>query len=230
LCRDELKLSPKSPSCRPGRESPPEETIQETVEVPLEACPECGGPLEDQATHEQVQVDILEVWPVITRFRTESSYCRRCQKRVRSRQPRQVSSATGAAGVSLRPRERALAVDLKHRLRIPYRKVAELFRVAWSLEVMASDLCQTDDQLAEKAEPVYQELVKALQDSVAVHANETEGGSGGRGPGCGFLLALGGLSTPSIGAGPMRWWGRSWGRGFRACWQRTVSGLMTIEH
>jgi hypothetical protein len=70
---------------------PPEEAIQETVEVPLEACPACGGPLEDRATHEPVHR------PVITRFRTESGYCRRCRKRVRSRHPRPVSSATGAA-------------------------------------------------------------------------------------------------------------------------------------
>ena len=38
-----------------GGSRPPEEAIQETVEVPLEACPECGGPLEDRATHEQVE-------------------------------------------------------------------------------------------------------------------------------------------------------------------------------
>jgi hypothetical protein len=74
------------------RTRPPEEAIQETMEVPLEACPACGGPLEDRATHEQVQVGIPEVRLVITRFRTESGYCRRCQKRVRSRHPRQVSS------------------------------------------------------------------------------------------------------------------------------------------
>jgi hypothetical protein len=72
-----------------GGSRPPEEAIQETVE----ACPACGGPLEDRATHEQVQVR-----PVIPRFRTESGYCCRCRKRVRSRHPRQVSSATGVAG------------------------------------------------------------------------------------------------------------------------------------
>jgi transposase len=92
------------PGRRPGRgrfryrSRPPEEAIRETVEVPLEACPECGGPLEDRATHEQVQVDIPEVRPVITRFRTESGYCRRCRKRVRSRHARPVSLATGAVG------------------------------------------------------------------------------------------------------------------------------------
>jgi hypothetical protein len=35
----------------PGRR-PGEEAIQETVEVPLEACPAYGGPLEDRATHD----------------------------------------------------------------------------------------------------------------------------------------------------------------------------------
>jgi transposase len=151
------------------------------VEVPLEACPACGGPLEDRATHEPVQVDIPEVRPVIPRFRTERGYCRRCRKRVRSRHPRPVSSATGAAGVSLGPRARALAADLKHRLGIPYRKVAELFRVAWGLEVTASGLCQADERLAEKAEPVYQELVEALRGSVAVHVDETGWRVGGQG-------------------------------------------------
>jgi hypothetical protein len=70
-----------------GGSRPSEEAIRETVEIPLEACPECGGPLEDRATHEPVQVDIPEVRPVVTRFRTESGYCRRCRKRVRSRHP-----------------------------------------------------------------------------------------------------------------------------------------------
>jgi len=56
--------------------------------------------------------------------------------------------------------------------------VAELFRVVWG-----SGLCQADERLAEKAEPVYRELVEALRDSVAVHADETGwrvGGAGGR--------------------------------------------------
>ena len=73
--------------------------------------------------------------------------------------------------------------------------MAELFRVAWGLEVTASGLCQADERLAEKAEPVYQELVEALRDSVAVHADETGWRVGGRRPGCGFLPARWGPST-----------------------------------
>lgn len=106
---------------------PPEETIQEMVEVPLEAFPECRGPLEDQATHEQVQVDLPEVKPVMVRFRIESGYCPRCRKRVRSRHPHQGSSATGAAKVSLGPRAKAVAADWKPRLGIPSCKIGDLF-------------------------------------------------------------------------------------------------------
>jgi hypothetical protein len=77
---------------------------------------------------------------------------------------------------------RALAADLKHRLGVS-RKVAELFRVAWG-----SGLGQADERLAE-------ELVEALRDSVAVHADETGWRVGGQGAG---LWVLSG--PPSIGA------------------------------
>lgn len=179
FARDEPKTDPKPPGRRPGqgrftyRQAPSEEEIQETVQVPLEACPECGGPLEDRATHEQVQVDLPKVKPVVVRFRTESGSCPRCRKRVRSRHPEQVSEAKGAAGVSLGPRAKALAADLKHRLGIPYRKIADLFKTAFGLEVTAGGLCQANERLAEKAKPVYEELVEAIRLSVAVYADET---------------------------------------------------------
>lgn len=177
--RDNPKPDPKLPGRRPGqgqfsyRAMPPEEAIHQTISVPLDACPECGGPLEDRATHEQVQVDLPEIEPVLTRFRTESGYCPCCRKRVRSRHPQQVSSATGAAGVSVGPRAKALAADLKHRLGIPYGKIADLFETAFGLDVTAGGLCQADERLAAKAEPIYQELVEAIRQAAVVHADET---------------------------------------------------------
>lgn len=177
--RDEPKPDPKRPGRRPGqgrftyRKPPLEEEIQETIEVPLPRCPDCGGPLIDRATHEQIQIDLPEVKPQVTRFLTESGYCPRCGKRVCSRHPDQVSEATGAAGVCLGPWAVALAADLKHRLGIPYRKIAELFETAFGLEVTAGGLCQAEARLAEKAEPIYRELVEAIRESAAVYADET---------------------------------------------------------
>jgi len=53
--RDEPKAKPKRPGRRPGqgqfsyRQPPSEGEIQETIEVPLPRCPDCGGSLVDRA-------------------------------------------------------------------------------------------------------------------------------------------------------------------------------------
>lgn len=177
--KEEPKPDPKPPGRRPGqgkftrREPPSEEEIDATHCVPLERCPDCGGPLEDRRWHEQFQVDLPEVRPEVIRFRTQSGACPRCRRRVRARYPEQVSEATGAAGVSLGPRAKALAADLKHRLGIPYRKITELFGTAFGLEVTAGGLCQADARLAAQAEPIYRELVEAIRRAVAVGVDET---------------------------------------------------------
>jgi len=73
----------------------------------------------------------------------------------------------------LGPRAVALAADLKHRLGIPYRKISQLYGLAFGLEVTAGGLCQADARLAKKAEPIYWELVEAIRQSAAVYADET---------------------------------------------------------
>jgi len=177
--KEKPKPNPKPPGRRPGRgrfsyrATPPEEEIKRTIEVPLKACPDCGGELQERSTHEQIQVDLPKVEPIITRFRTESGYCPHCKKRVRSRHPEQVSSATGAAKVSIGPRAKGLGADLKHRLGIPYRKIEGMFEVAFGLKVTSSGLCQSNGRLARKAEPAYKELVEAIRSCASVHTDET---------------------------------------------------------
>jgi hypothetical protein len=75
--------------------------------------------------HEQFVADIPKIQPIITRYVTSSGYCADCHKRVRSRHPEQTSQASGAAGVMVGPRAKALAADLKHRLGGSYGKVSE---------------------------------------------------------------------------------------------------------
>jgi hypothetical protein len=73
------------------------------------------------------------------------------------------------------PRAKALAADLKHRLGIPYGKVADLFSNYFRLKVTASapDGIGAHEGLAEKAKPIYQELVKAIRECASVHVDET---------------------------------------------------------
>jgi hypothetical protein len=177
--RDAKKPDPKRPGRKPGkgvfsrRKRPPEDEIKRTERAPLARCPECGTKVADKRTHETIQTDIPIPKPVHTRFVTESGYCPCCRKRVRSRHPEQVSTATGAAGVVVGPNAKAVAADMHHRLGVPYEKVAEHFSASFGFEVTSSALCQSEARLAEKMKPVYDELVRAIRDCCAVHADET---------------------------------------------------------
>lgn len=177
--RQEKAKKPKRPGRKAGkgkfshREKPTPEEADDTKEEPLPCCPECAGELTDMKQHEHYEADIPSGKPVITRYVTYSGHCGTCNKRVCSRHPEQTSTATGAAGVSVGPRAKALGADLKHRLGVSYAKSSDLLWTAFGLPVTRSGLCQADGRLARKARPVYETLVKALQECVVVHSDET---------------------------------------------------------
>lgn len=177
--RGKRAKKPKRPGRKAGqgqftrREKPTPEEADDTKEAPLPCCQECGGGLTEMKDHEHFEVDIPPVRPVITRYVTHSGYCADCKKRAHSRHSDQISTATGAAGVSVGPRAKALAADLKHRLGVSYEKAADLLATAFGLSVTRSGLCQADGRLAARARPVYNKLVVALRQCAAVHADET---------------------------------------------------------
>jgi transposase len=179
FARRKLVERPKRPGRKAGqgkftrREQPAPRRVDQTKRARLHGCPQCGSRLSDIHKHEQYVSDIPKIQPIITRFVTYSGYCSDCHKRVRSRHPEQTSQATGAAGVMVGPRAKALAADLKHRLGGSYGKVSETLNDAFGLQVSRSGWCQADQRLAETARPVYQELIEFIQRSIVVHADET---------------------------------------------------------
>ena len=170
---------PKRPGRKAGqgqfvrRAQPSPEQVNETKMAKLHGCPECGGKLREIRKHEQFVADIPEVQPVITRYVTYSGYCAACHRRVRSRHPEQISQATGAAGVLVGPRAKALAADLKHRLGASYGKVGETLNDAFGLQVSRSGWCRADQRLAQTARPVYEKLIEFVRQCCVVHADET---------------------------------------------------------
>ena len=155
------------------RELPKVVQIHETKEAKLDGCPECGGHLQAIRQQEQYVTDIPVVEVKTTRFVTYSGYCPECHKRVRSQHPEQTSLATGAAGVMVGPRAKALAADLKHRLGVSYGKVSEVLNDTFGLQVSRSGWCQADQKLAHTAQPVYAELLEAIRRCSVVHVDET---------------------------------------------------------
>jgi transposase len=180
FARRKLVEHPKRPGRKAGqgkfsrREPPTHRQVDRTKKAKLHGCPDCGGRLRDIYQHEQYVTDIPETIPLVTtRYVTYSGYCANCHKRVRSRHPEQTSQATGAAGVLVGPRAKALAADLKHRLGGSYAKVSETLNDAFGMQVSPSGWCQADQRLAETARPVYQELIEVVRRSMVVHADET---------------------------------------------------------
>jgi hypothetical protein len=179
FAREKRAAQPKRPGRKKGkgrfasRPQPAPEEVKETKSEPLACCPECNSEVTQRKEHEQFVVDIPPVKPVITRYVTESGYCKTCQKRVRSRHPEQISEATGAAGVIIGPRAKALAADMKHQFGVSYGKVCGLLEDAFGLQVTRSGWYQADVRLARQAQPVYEELVEVLRESTVVHADET---------------------------------------------------------
>lgn len=179
FARKKRVAQPKRPGRKKGkgrfasRRRPAPAEVAETKKEALTCCPECKGELTQRREHEQFVVDIPPVEPVVTRYVTESGYCAHCQERVRSRHPEQISEASGAAGVVIGPRAKALAADMKHRFGVSYGKVCGLLEDAFGLQVTRSGWYQADVRLARKAQPVYEELMEALRESAVVHADET---------------------------------------------------------
>jgi len=179
FARRKLVEHPKRPGRKAGqgkftrREQPALKRVDRTKRTRLHGCPRCGSRLSDIHKHEQYVSDIPKIEPIITRYITYSGYCGGCHQRVRSRHPEQTSQATGAAGVMVGPRAKALAADLKHRLGGSYGKVSETLNDAFGLQVSRSGWCQADQRLAETARPVYQDLIDVVQHSSVVHADET---------------------------------------------------------
>lgn len=171
---------PKRPGRKAGqgrfiqRATPSMKEVNETKVAELPCCPNCGGSLRKKRKHEQFEIDLPKVEPMITRFLTYSGYCPGCHKRVRSWHPDQISRATGAAGrVVVGPRAKALASDLKHRLGVSYAKVSEALNDSFSLQVCRSGWCRADRKLARTARPIYERLIELIRQCSVVHVDET---------------------------------------------------------
>ena len=155
------------------REKPKQEEVDETKEVALSCCPQCGGEVDDVKKHEHFEVDIPPVKPVVRCYVTHSGHCAGCGERVRSRHPEQISEATGAAGVVIGPRAKGFAADMKHRLGLSYEKVQELMDVGFGLKMSRGGWYQADQRLGEQGRAVYEELVETIRQSTVVHGDET---------------------------------------------------------
>lgn len=147
--------------------------IDRVIDVPIRVCPTCHVELVDPKINVQYQTDLPPIVPIVTQFNIESGFCPCCRQRQQARHAEQTSDALGAAGNTLGPVVLTMAAELKHRLGVPYRKIADFLDTYCNLHVASATLVRAEQRLSELAKPTYDLLIDALRRCNVVHADET---------------------------------------------------------
>ena len=176
----EEQKPPGRPVGHPGayRARPPQ--VDQTVEVPLEGCPRCGGAVHDCQPLVQFIEEIPPLRPVVTRLTTWSGVCAQCGP-VASHHPLQTSTAQGAAQTQLGPRAVALGALLNKQLGLTLGRSCAVLKQLTGLSVSRGGLAQALARAARKVAEPYAQLAAQLRRSPAVYADETSWWVGGPG-------------------------------------------------
>jgi hypothetical protein len=185
--REESHKVPPEERKRPGRKPGHEgvyrrrpRQVDEVVEVPLPACPQCGGKLEDRKPLVQFIEEIPPLRPHVTRLTTWSACCKQCGV-VHSSHPLQTSRAQGVASTQLGPRALALAALLNKQLGLTTRRTCQVLRKVCGLSVSPGGISQALTRMADRMADQYDALIAELRGSPAVFADETSWWVGGPG-------------------------------------------------
>jgi transposase len=183
---------PKRPGRKAGadygvkahRPPPPPEQIDETHDAPLpDACPDCGGPVEETDVQQQYQVEIPRR-PIHRCFHVHIGECRDCCRRVQGRHPLQTSDALGAAASQLGADTQAAIVELNKHGGLSMGKVAACLRHLFGIRLTRGGVAHVINRVARRCQPFYQELKDRLPHADWVVPDET----GWRVGGCGVWL------------------------------------------
>jgi len=177
---------PKSPKKKrgapvghPGWVRPKPDRIDRTVEVPAPTiCPHCQSneltPMEDKTEHVQEDI-VIRPQTLVTRYLHGQAFCSRCNRPVVQAGKEELLNAP------IGPVAKSVAIYLRYRIGISYRKTTELFREVFGLEFVPASALGFDRKAAAQGEPLYEDLREKIRASDVVHGDETSWPSDGVG-------------------------------------------------
>lgn len=180
---------PKKPGRKPGadygtkahRPPPTPEQIDEVHEAPLpDACPACGGAIDETRVDQQYQVEIPRT-PLHRQFNVHVGRCRDCQRRVQGRHPLQTSDALGAAASQLGPDAQAAVVELNKQAGLPHGKVSRVLGSLFGIALTPGGSTHTVLRAARRCEPLYATICQSVGQSAWSVLDETGWHVGGHG-------------------------------------------------
>jgi transposase len=173
------KPQPKKPGRKPGQDygskaqRPPPESIDEIYEAPLpDACPDCGGPIDEARVAQQYQTEIPRR-PIQRQFKVHIGFCRRCGQRLQGRHALQTSDALGAAASQLGPDAQAAVVELNKQAGVPHGKVHRLFGSLYGIKLSRGGSAHVVLRAARRCQSIYASICQAVGQSAWVVPDET---------------------------------------------------------
>jgi len=160
-----------APVGHPGWVRPKPDHIDRTVEVPAPTiCPHCQSkdvtPMKGSTEHVQEDI-VIQPRTLVTCYLHGQAFCRRCHRPV-------VQAGEGELlNAPIGPVAKSVAIYLRYRIGISYRKTRELFRELFGLEFVPASALGFDRKASAQGEPIYQDLRDKIRTSDLVHADET---------------------------------------------------------
>ena len=158
---------------------PKPDRIDRTVHVIAPTlCPHCQSndltPMEERSEHFQEDI-VIRSQTLVTRYLHRQAFCGRCNRPV-------VQAGEGELlNAPIGPVAKSVAIYLRYRIGIPYRKTAELFRELFGLKFVPASALGFDRKAAARGRPIYEDLREKIRASDMVHADETSWRSDGVG-------------------------------------------------
>jgi transposase len=123
-------------------------------------------PMEESTEH--IQEDILiQPRTRVTRYLHRQAFCPRCKRPVVQAGEDELLNAP------IGPVAKSVAIYLRYRIGIPYRKTTKLFRELFGLRFVPASALLFDRKAAARGTPIYEDLRDKIRASDVVHADET---------------------------------------------------------
>ena len=160
-----------APAGHPGWGRPKPKHIDRTVFVPAPTvCPHCrkNNLASSNKLREHIQEDIvLAPRTVVTCYQHGQAFCTSCNRLVVSAGEGEIPNA------SIGPVAKSVAIYLRYRIGIPYRKTTELFRDLFGLNFVPASAVGFDRKASSRGAPIHEDLREKIRASDVVHGDET---------------------------------------------------------
>lgn len=160
-----------APMGHPGWVRPKPERIDKTIFVTAPTvCPYCRKkhlvPSKDLREHIQEDI-IINPQTIVTRFVHEQAFCKTCNRPV-------VCAGEGEILYApIGPVAKSVALYLRYRIGISYRKTTGLFRDLFGLNFVPASAIGFDRKASACGAPIHEDLREKIRESDVVHADET---------------------------------------------------------